>query len=52
MDQDQLKEVFDQQAAGYANDVAVLPPETVASIIKSGGFESSVQFFQAGLIHG
>ena len=35
----------------YAKDVAVLPPNTVASIIKSGGFESSVQFFQAGLIH-
>ncbi|GAB3672209.1 class I SAM-dependent methyltransferase [Salinisphaera aquimarina] len=35
----------------YANDVAVLAPDTVASIIEAGGFESSVQFFQAGLIH-
>lgn len=35
----------------YSNDVAVLPPERVESIIKSAGFGSSVQFFQAGLIH-
>lgn len=35
----------------YANDVAVLPPNTVASIIESGGFDAPVQFFQAGLIH-
>lgn len=35
----------------YANDVAVLPQKIVESIIKLGGFESSVQFFQAGLIH-
>lgn len=34
----------------YAKDVAVLPPTAVASIIKSGGFEAPVQFFQAGLI--
>lgn len=35
----------------YANDVGVLPANEIASIIKSGGFEPSVQFFQAGLIH-
>lgn len=35
----------------YAKDVAILPPSTVATIIKSGGFEPSVLFFQAGLIH-
>jgi len=35
----------------YANDVGVLPPSRVASIIESGGFEPPVQFFQAGLIH-
>ncbi|AJQ96650.1 class I SAM-dependent methyltransferase [Gynuella sunshinyii] len=34
----------------YANDVAVLAAEKVEQIIKSGGFESPVQFFQAGLI--
>ncbi|MEG4009334.1 class I SAM-dependent methyltransferase [Microcoleus sp. Pol11C1] len=40
-----------QMKAAYAKDVAVLPPTAVASIIKSGGFEVPVQFFQAGLIH-
>lgn len=35
----------------YARDVAILPPATVESIIKAGGFESPVQFFQVGLIH-
>jgi len=30
----------------------VLPETTVASIIASGGFDSPVHFFQAGLIHG
>ncbi|HET9394737.1 MAG TPA: class I SAM-dependent methyltransferase [Nitrospiraceae bacterium] len=35
----------------YANDVGVLAPGRVASIIESGGFEHPVQFFQAGLIH-
>ncbi|WP_428242095.1 class I SAM-dependent methyltransferase [Gynuella sp.] len=34
----------------YANDVAVLAAQKVEQIIKSGGFESPVQFFQAGLI--
>lgn len=36
----------------YATDVGVLPPHQVASIIQAAGFERSVQFFQAGLIHG
>jgi len=35
----------------YARDVAVLPPQLVASFIESAGFEPPVQFFQAGLIH-
>ena len=35
----------------YANDVGVLPPRKIAAIIESGGFESSVLFFQARLIH-
>lgn len=37
--------------AAYAKDVAILPPDKVASIIKSGGFSTPVKFFQAGLIH-
>lgn len=35
----------------YANDVAVLPPGRIASIIEAGGFTLPVQCFQAGLIH-
>lgn len=35
----------------YANDVGIFPPNKVAAIIASGGFEFPVQFFQAGLIH-
>lgn len=37
--------------AMYAKDVGVLPPASIASIIKAGGFETPVQFFQSGLIH-
>lgn len=34
----------------YAKDVAILPPDTVASIIQAAGFDAPVAFFQAGLI--
>lgn len=44
-------EGLSRMKAAYSKDVAVLPPTTVASIIKSGRFETPVQFFQAGLIH-
>jgi tRNA (cmo5U34)-methyltransferase len=44
-------EAMDRIRKAYANDVGVLPSNRVASIIASGGFESPVQFFQAGLIH-
>jgi tRNA (cmo5U34)-methyltransferase len=40
-----------QMRATYDNHVAILPPMTVAAIIEAGGFETPVQFFQAGLIH-
>lgn len=44
-------EGLERMRKAYAEDVAILPPDTVASIIESGGFESPVQFFQAGLMH-
>jgi tRNA (cmo5U34)-methyltransferase len=44
-------EMLERMRAAYAKDVAVLPPNVVASIIQSGGFERPVQFFQAGLMH-
>lgn len=42
---------LEQMRAAYAKDVAILPPEEIATIIKSGGFEAPVKFYQAGLIH-
>jgi tRNA (cmo5U34)-methyltransferase len=44
-------DAIDRMRKAYANDVGVLPPTRIASIIESGGFEPPVQFFQAGLIH-
>ncbi len=35
----------------YTRDVGVLPPHDVRDIITLGGFESPLQFFQAGMIH-
>jgi hypothetical protein len=60
MRSEELKAVFDQLASGYdkqwektapIRDGLILPPKLIASIIESGGFETPVQFFQAGLIH-
>jgi tRNA (cmo5U34)-methyltransferase len=48
---DASAEALERMKAAYAKDVAVLPPTTITSIIKAGGFETPVQFFQAGLIH-
>lgn len=36
--------------AAYARDVAVLPAQQVAGIIQAAGFDTSVQFYQAGLM--
>ncbi len=44
-------EAIDRMRKAYASDVAVLPPEEVASIIAAGGFGPPHAFFQAGLIH-
>jgi tRNA (cmo5U34)-methyltransferase len=44
-------EVLERTRAAYAKDVAILPPNRIASIIESAGFEPPVQFFQAGLMH-
>jgi tRNA (cmo5U34)-methyltransferase len=40
-----------QMQEAYAKDVAILPPQQVAALISSAGFEMPVQFYQAGLIH-
>lgn len=48
---DASPEWMGKMKAAYEKDVAILLPSAVAAIIKSGGFETPVQFFQAGLIH-
>jgi tRNA (cmo5U34)-methyltransferase len=35
----------------YSRDVAVLPTRDLHDVITQGGFESAVQFFQAGMVH-
>ncbi len=44
-------EAIQSVKAAYSKDVAVLPPNKVAEIIKSGGFDTPIQFYQAGMIH-
>ncbi len=44
-------EAVERMRNAYANDVGVLSPAKVASIIEAGGFVLPVPFFQAGLIH-
>jgi len=48
---DASSEWINRMKAAYEKNVAILPLAVVASIIKAGGFEMPVQFFQAGLIH-
>lgn len=49
--EDASSEAVERMGNTYAKDVGIVPPQDVASIIESGGFEPPVQFFQAGLIH-
>lgn len=44
-------EALERMKTAWSRDVAILPQSSVASIIKSGGFEMPMQFYQAGLIH-
>lgn len=48
---DASPEALERIKIAYTKDVAVLPPSTISSIIKAGGFKMPVQFFQSGLIH-
>ncbi|MFT3957264.1 MAG: class I SAM-dependent methyltransferase [Piscinibacter sp.] len=45
-------EALQRMREAYQRDVAVLPPAEVEAIVRAGGFEVPVRFFQAGLIHG
>ncbi|HLT99423.1 MAG TPA: class I SAM-dependent methyltransferase [Burkholderiaceae bacterium] len=48
---DVTPEGLERMRQAYRRDVAVIPPDQVADIIRSAGFERPTQFFQAGLIH-
>lgn len=45
-------EEIERMRGAYTRDVAVLPPGEICEIIRRGGFDAPVQFFQAGMIHG
>lgn len=45
-------EVFDRMKLAYAKDVAILPPDVIASIIEAGGFDKPIQFVQAAMTCG
>lgn len=44
-------EAVERMRAAYNKNVAILSAGAVASIIESGGFNNTMQFFQAGLLH-
>ncbi|QTN21716.1 class I SAM-dependent methyltransferase [Rhizobacter sp. AJA081-3] len=44
-------EALQRMRDAYERDVAVLPPAEVEAIIRAGGFDTPVRFFQAGLMH-
>jgi len=48
---DVAPEALERMRRAYAEDVGVLPPAQVEAILRAGGFERPVPFFQAGLIH-
>jgi tRNA (cmo5U34)-methyltransferase len=45
------REALARMREAWKRDVAILPPAEVANLIAAGGFETPVQFHQAGLIH-
>lgn len=44
-------EALERIRQAYTRDVGVLPPAEVADILRNGGFEKPILFFQSGLIH-
>ncbi|HOI67852.1 MAG TPA: class I SAM-dependent methyltransferase [Thiomonas arsenitoxydans] len=44
-------DAMDKVHSAWEKDVAILPPDDVKTIIKRGGFDSPVQFYQAGFVH-
>ncbi len=44
-------QAIERTHVAWERDVAILPALEVESIIRSGGFDSPVQFYQAGFVH-
>lgn len=44
-------EAIERMRGNYARDVGILPPDAVAALIASAGFDAPVRFHQAGMIH-
>lgn len=44
-------DAIDKIHSAWEKDVSILPPDDVKQIIKRGGFELPVQFYQAGFVH-
>ena len=44
-------DAIEKTHSAWRKDVAILPPDNVKSIIMRGGFQSPVQFYQAGFVH-
>ncbi|KAB2925320.1 MAG: class I SAM-dependent methyltransferase [Dechloromonas sp.] len=44
-------DAIEKTHSAWAKDVSILPPDDIKSIIRHGGFESPVQFYQAGFVH-
>lgn len=44
-------DALDRVRAAYARDVGILPPDEVAALVASAGFERPLRFHQAGMIH-
>lgn len=45
-------EAVERMRSAYARDVAILPPDRVATLVADAGFDSPLRFHQAGMIHG
>lgn len=45
-------DAIERMRTAYARDVAILPPDEVAALVATAGFEAPLRFHQAGMIHG
>ena len=43
---------IERMRATYARDVAILPPDRLARLVRDAGFATPLRFHQAGMVHG